>query len=695
MFEVQPSTKRAPWHRGEIMLQEKVGVAKRMEDVGARVLRDYLIDQHRQFYPQLPFIVLGTVDGDGNAWATLRANHPGFLHSPDPHRLSVALARDAGDPADRGMEDGDAIGMLGIELQTRRRNRLNGAIARSSIDGFDIVVGQSYGNCPQYIQLRDFAFAREPTELSAQNSTVLDALDARSAALIARADTFFVASYVDRQDGVDRERQVDVSHRGGKPGFVRIGEDGVLTIPDFAGNLFFNTLGNIVANSRAGLVFVDFESGDMLQLSGEAQVVLDSPDIAAFQGAERLWTFRPQRVVYRADALALRWKPRADGQSPNALMTGDWKEAAGRVRAAETSRSWRPLRVTRIVDESAGVRSFHLEPADGGGLSVHRAGQHLPIRLNIDGLERPAIRTYTLSTAPSDGRYRISVKREGLVSAYLHDSIHTGDIIEARAPDGSFTIDATENRPAVMLAAGIGITPLLAMLRHVVYEGQRKRRMRPTWLVYSAHGKAERAFDDEIGSLVAASGGAVRLVRLLSDVSGATIGEDYDLQGRIDMGLLSAVLPFNDYDFYLCGPPSFMQSVYDGLRGLNIDDTRIHAEAFGVASITRSGDMADDGPANVAPVRSSAETPVPVYFMQSAKEARWEPGAGTLLELAEARDLQPEFSCRVGSCGSCRTKVLSGAVAYVKKPTAVVADDEALICCAVPAVGETRLELDL
>jgi ferredoxin-NADP reductase/predicted pyridoxine 5'-phosphate oxidase superfamily flavin-nucleotide-binding protein len=684
----EQATKNSPWHAGEIILQQKAGVAARMKDVGSRVLRDYLIDQHRQFYPQLPFIVLGTVDGDGSAWATLRANHPGFLHSPDPHRLSVRLSRETGDPADNGMNEGDAIGMLGIELQTRRRNRLNGKIAHRTADGFDVVVGQSYGNCPQYIQLRDFGFAREPKQPTAQPSVVLDGLDDRAKALIAQSDTFFVASYVGRDNG---ERQVDVSHRGGKPGFVRIGDDGVLTIPDFAGNLFFNTLGNILTNPQAGLVFADFESGDLLQLSGEAEVILDSPEIAAFQGAERLWRFRPQRVVYRADALALRWHSRVDGQSPNSQMTGDWQEAAGRISAAELSRSWRPLRVTSVVDESTAIRSFHLEPADGSGLIPHRAGQYLPIRLTMPGADTPVIRTYTLSAAPSDGSYRISVKREGLVSSHLHDTIRIGDIIEARAPDGTFTIDAAEARPAVMLAAGIGITPLLAMLRHVVYEGFRKRRIRPTWLFYSAHSKAERAFDAEIQSLVAASGGVVRLVRLLGDVSGAATGEDYERQGWIDMGLLSAVLPFNDYDFYLCGPPGFMQSVYDGLRGLNVANERIHAEAFGVASIARSG----DGFATAVPSHPAAEVPVPVYFMQSAKEARWQPGAGTLLELAEARGLQPEFSCRIGNCGSCRTRVLSGAVAYTRTPTAAVADDEALICCSVPAAGEARLELEL
>ncbi|CCM75469.1 pyridoxamine 5'-phosphate oxidase family protein [Rhizobium mesoamericanum] len=303
----------SPWHAGEIALQQKVGAASRMAEVGGRVLRDHLIEQHRQFYPQLPFIVLGTVDADGNAWATLRANRPGFLQSPDVHTLNVRLRRDLIDPADAGMDDGKAIAMLGIELHTRRRNRLNGTIHRTEQDGFDVCVGQSYGNCPKYIQLRDFEFARDPTKPSGYDPVSFDKLDGRPAEMIAKADTFFVASYVDR----DKEgRQIDVSHRGGRPGFVRIGEDDVLTIPDFAGNLFFNTLGNILANPKAGLAFVDFENGDLLQLSGNAEVILESPEIAAFPSAERLWRFRPTRIIFRQAALPLRWRSRGDGPSP-------------------------------------------------------------------------------------------------------------------------------------------------------------------------------------------------------------------------------------------------------------------------------------------------------------------------------------------------------------------------------------------
>lgn len=298
----------SPWHAGEVAMQRSVGMAERMESIGRKVLRDYMPEQHREFYAQLPFVVLGTVDPQGRAWATLRAGRPGFLHAPGPRRLRLELAREPADPADAGLEQGDAVGMLGIELHTRRRNRLNGVVRRGPESGFALEVAQSFGNCPKYIEPREYAFVqRAPGPVVA-----LAALDRAARALIGAADTFFVASYVDT--GVDAGvvgkagRQVDVSHRGGPPGFVRIDGAGTLTIPDYAGNLFFNTLGNFLLNPRAGLVFTDFASGDVLQLSGTVELLPDVPDLGDFPGAQRLWRFTPQAIVRRPAALPLRWQ---------------------------------------------------------------------------------------------------------------------------------------------------------------------------------------------------------------------------------------------------------------------------------------------------------------------------------------------------------------------------------------------------
>jgi len=664
--------KLSVWHQGEVALQQQAGVAERMAEVGQRVIRDHMPDQHRDFYAQLPFIVAGSVDAHGDAWVTLLEGQPGFMFSPNATTLNIEARPHQGDPTAAGMHDGAPVGLLGIELHTRRRNRMNGVLHAIG-GGFRIEVEQSFGNCPRYIQLRDFHFAHDPAEPYHGEVETLIALDDAARATLAAADTFYVATYA--------ERQVDASHRGGKPGFVRVSEDGLLTIPDFNGNLFFNTLGNIHQNGKAGLLFVDYASGDTLQMSGDAEVILDSPEIAAFQGAERLWTFRPRRMVRRRAALALRWLTQADGAAPSSLMTGDWQKADERLRATERASRWRPFKVMKVVDESATIRSFHLMPDDGAGLLPHLAGQHLPIRVQLPDTDKPLMRAYTLSVAPSDGFYRISVKREGVVSRYLHDHLTAGDTLDVRAPAGDFTLDAHASRPAVLLAAGVGITPLLAMLRHLIFEGQRKQRLRPTFFFQSARSKAERPFVRELDQLRAAAHGAVTMIRVLSQTTDAEPGTDYDFAGRIDMALLSRVLPFNDYDFYLCGPPAFTQALYDGLRTYNIADDRIHAEAFGPSSLQRTRSVVTEE----KPLAPVATHSVPVKFMDSLKEARWTPDAGSLLELAEARGLSPAFSCRAGHCGSCKTQLLQGSVTYKTPPSARVAEDEVLICCALPA----------
>ncbi|MGM5018489.1 2Fe-2S iron-sulfur cluster-binding protein [Tardiphaga sp. 367_B4_N1_1] len=677
MTDTMSLSKLDIWHAGEKTIQEKVGVSAHMDELGRRIVRDYMPTQHRDFYAQIPFIALGSVDGAGDAWATFVTGKPGFISSPTAQSLDIDVVREPSDPASEGMHEGDAIGLLGIELHTRRRNRVNGIIEPSDNNAIHFDVDQSFGNCPRYIQLRDYEFVRDPRELFTGNIEEKAEIDATARRMIEAADMFFVASYVERES----RRQVDVSSRGGNPGFVRVADDGTLTIPDFAGNLFFATLGNILINGKAGLLFVDFETGDVLQMTGDARVMLDAPEIAAFQGAERLWQFNARRVVLRRGALPLRWAFRPDGWAPSTLMTGSWEQAAGRLRAAELATKWRPFKVINIVDESATVRSFHLEPTDGAGLLPHRAGQYLPIRLPIDGAEKTAIRTYTLSVAPSDHVYRISVKRDGLVSQRLHDGVNIGDVIEASAPAGEFTIDAAEARPAVLLAGGIGITPMLAMLRHVIYEGLRTLKIRPTVLFQAARSKNERPFGNELDELATSAGDAVRVIRVLGDITDAEEGPDYDAAGRIDMALLSRFMPVGDYDYYLCGPSGFMQSLYDGLRALNIADNRIHAEAFGPASLVRTVDSPATAPAR----RPPSSTSVHVVFAESAKEARWTPESGSLLDLAESRGLSPDFSCREGHCGTCRTKLLAGVVTYVKEPAAAVADDEVLICCAVPA----------
>lgn len=673
-----PTDNASAWHAGELAIQRQAGVVAQVHALGHQYIRTFMPEQHREFFPLLPFVLLAAVDPAGDVWATMRAGLPGFLGAPDAQHLSVAALREPLDPADVGMEDGNAIGLLGMDPMTRRRNRLNGIIRRSpGEEGFSIEVGQSFGACPRYITNRSCVPTRPAGQPSPQAAYAIDTLDDKARRMIRSADSLFVASYIEGKDSRDGQRQVDVSHRGGKPGFVRIDADGGLTVPEFNGNFFFNTLGNFVLNPRAGLLFVDYATGDMLQMTGVVEVILDSPEIAAFQGAERLWRFMPSKVVHRPEGLPLRWDQRPDGASPSVFLTGSWDEASARLQAQALAGQWRPFRITRATQESSTVRSLVLEAADGAAMVPHLAGQHLPLRLV--GGTLPS-RTYTLSSAPSDKAYRISVKQQGLVSQGLH-RLQEGDLVEVQSPAGAFTIDAAQRRPAVLLAAGIGITPILSMLRHLVLEGVRTRHRRPAWVFHSARTKAERAFDQEISQLVGAAEGAVRRVRVLGSGQGAQAMDDYDALGRIDLDLLQAYLPLADYDFYLCGPAGFMQSLYDGLRSLNIADERIHAESFGPSGLKRSGLAALPGHADAAPSAVAAQ----VVFSATGKQAAWNPGDGSLLEVAEQAGLAPAYGCRSGSCGTCRVKIGEGTVAYLTTPTAQVGADEALICCAVPA----------
>ncbi|OSQ38298.1 pyridoxamine 5'-phosphate oxidase family protein [Thalassospira mesophila] len=699
----------ATWHEGELALHQHMGITKKMADIGHRAIRDHMIEQHRTFFAQLPLVVLGAVDDHDDVWATIRTGHPGFMRAKNDTTLQISLPLNSNDPAQNGIANGKPVGLLGIELETRRRNRMNGTITSFGDAGFNVSVQHSFGNCPQYIRLRDHYFVAEnPGD---ENIRHTDHIDAFCQTLIKNADTFFVASYVERavdarpataQSTPNTRREVDVSHRGGNPGFVRIDNDGGLTIPDFAGNLFFNTLGNIVQTGQAGLLFADFETGTVVQMTGRAEILLNSPETTHFQGAERLWRFMPTKIIIRENALSLRWHPRDAGQSPNSLLTGSWDDAAQRARAAQMVNQWRPLEVVRLADESRTVRSFYLAPqkttaSNTAGLVPPHAGQFLPIRITMADGSTP-VRTYTLSSAPTDTYYRISVARQNGVSRHLHDTMAIGDIVETRAPQGNFGLDALSNRPVVMMAGGIGITPMIAMMHHMLYEARRARRFQPCWLFYAARSKEDRAFDRELADLETASQGMFKIIRVLSDTDNALPKQDYDASGHIDMDLLQSRLPFDDYDFYLCGPSGFMQAMYDGLRGKNIADARIHAEAFGPASLTR---MLDSSPQNAVsddtPPATISDVPVEVTFAQSDKTAHWQPDKNqTVLDLAEAAGLRPQYGCRSGNCGSCAVRIVQGEVAYASQPSASCDADSALLCCAMPATGpDTKLVLDI
>jgi predicted pyridoxine 5'-phosphate oxidase superfamily flavin-nucleotide-binding protein len=311
----------SPFHEGEMELQERAGARDMAERVGRAIIRDHMPEQHREFFENLPYLLVGSLDTSGYPWASLLVGEPGFISSPDPKTLHVAAWSNPEDRLQERLTEGKSVGLLGIELHTRRRNRMNGRIVRADERGFAVHVEQSFGNCPQYIQARTAEPAQAIPVLFDEGAL----LSARATKIIAQSDTFFIASAAKKTGENDPREGVDVSHRGGKPGFVRVAQEGGRTLieaPDFSGNFAFNTFGNIARNPKVGLLFLHFDTGNLVQLIGEATVLWDDPRIATFPGAKRLLQVRVTKGRLIEHGVPLRWSP--PKMATQLAKTGVW-----------------------------------------------------------------------------------------------------------------------------------------------------------------------------------------------------------------------------------------------------------------------------------------------------------------------------------------------------------------------------------
>jgi predicted pyridoxine 5'-phosphate oxidase superfamily flavin-nucleotide-binding protein len=306
-----------PFHRGELIAQAMAGTGT----PGVTGIRPFMPDQHRDFFALLPYLFVATTDEGGWPVTTVLTGPPGFVQSPDPVTLTVAARPREGEPGAALFAADRPFGALGLDFATRRRNRANGRITAAGKGGLTLHVLQSFGNCPQYIQTR--AVKAAPTSVAPAEAITFPTPEAL--AQIARADTMFVATNAAGQDGRLENGGVDISHRGGLPGFVKVVGD-VLIIPDFRGNRFFNTLGNLVLDPRAALLFVDFETGDLLHLQGRAEIDWEPPREGWPEGVQRQWRFKVERAWRRPAALPLRWT--FGDYSPVTLMTKAWNAAA-------------------------------------------------------------------------------------------------------------------------------------------------------------------------------------------------------------------------------------------------------------------------------------------------------------------------------------------------------------------------------
>ncbi|MDO6729729.1 pyridoxamine 5'-phosphate oxidase family protein [Marinovum sp. 2_MG-2023] len=537
--------RNAPFHSGELAAQKRAGASDIAERAGP-FIRDFMPAQHRAFFQAQPFLVVASSDAKGQVWATIVEGEDGFIQSPDPRTLTLSTQVDPSDPLAAGLGAQVDIGVVGIELATRRRNRMTGQ-TRPTPGGFAIDVRQSFGNCPKYINEREWW--REPL-IAPVEAVATDQLTQDQIARIAAADTLFIGSGRQGQQGAV-SNGFDASHRGGEAGFVRVVGPNRLRIPDYTGNNFFNTIGNLLEDPCIGLLFVDFASGGLLHVTGRASIDW-TPAEARDPSILRVIEVEIDAVIDRPAALSLRWSAKPTPASN--------------------------LIVSDKVVEAEGITSFHLTPANGTAPAPFLGGQHLPIALNIPGQASKLRRTYSLSNTSGEGHYRITVKREpaGLASQFLHDHVQIGDVIEAKPPAGDFVVPKGDG-PIILVSAGVGITPMLAMLRQLVTQGD-DREIR---FVHGTRNGRQYALRDEVDALVAARVNIEKHIFFSAPNPEDKIGLHHDAQGRITAESLLPEGIKPDAQFLLCGPLGFMMDIKSGLEQAGIGSNQIKFETFG------------------------------------------------------------------------------------------------------------------
>jgi uncharacterized protein len=309
-------TKAAPFHPGELRAQQLAGGGP-----PGFAIREAMPEQHRTFFSMLRYVLLATSDNEGWPVASIVTGPQGFVTSAEIDRLAISADAVWLDGVKPLLYPGKPVGMLGIDLSTRRRNRVNGVVGRIDDSGIHLDVTQSFGNCPKYIQVRDVEDNNSSGPSESQATQTFTELDDKALSMIANADTFFVATSSGPEEVA--EGGLDISHKGGRPGFIHM-DGNTLTIPDFVGNRYFNTLGNILIDPRAAILIVDFASGDVLHLQGTSEVLWNSEEAQQLAGAQRLWRFHVKRGWHAKQAVALRWALKE--VAPTTQATGIWAE---------------------------------------------------------------------------------------------------------------------------------------------------------------------------------------------------------------------------------------------------------------------------------------------------------------------------------------------------------------------------------
>jgi ferredoxin-NADP reductase/MOSC domain-containing protein YiiM/ferredoxin len=438
----------------------------------------------------------------------------------------------------------------------------------------------------------------------------------------------------------------------------------------------------LVSHHRPGFYFRVLEEGDVqagdaiVKLSsGEEQMTVADVDALLYlPGHTRQGLLRALRIP----ALSPGWQG-----SFRALLNEE--PGAGNAGLAATSpppawQGFRQLRVGAITRESDSAISIRFEDPTGAPLPPARAGQYLTLRVQPDDEQRPLLRNYSLSGPPDAGYYRVTVKREpgGVASGYLHTRLAVGDQLDIAAPRGTFLLDATP-APVLLISAGIGATPVLAMLQALA----QARSDREVWWLHGARDGREDPFVAESRALLASLPTARAHVCYSRPDPGDLQGRDFDTAGRLTAPLLAELNPPSDAEAYLCGPTAFMDDLSAGLSALGFDAARLHTEPFGPGTSVTPGITATHARAPHPPAGQPGAGPT-IAFARSDLTVPWSSAYGTLLELAESCDVPVRWSCRTGVCQTCETTLIAGDVDYSPDPVEPPAGGSVFICCSQP-----------
>ena len=450
----------------------------------------------------------------------------------------------------------------------------------------------------------------------------------------------------------------------------------------------------LVSHHRPGFYFRVLREGavqagdEIVQLASgqQAMTVAEIDALLYLPGHPRQRVLRALRIPalpdgWRASFQAMLGQPEVPGGA-----TGNAGLAA--VSPPPAWPGFRPLAVTAVEPESDSVESVHLADPGGGAVPPALPGQFLTLRLHVTPGAPPLLRSYSLSGAPGAGSYRISVKREprGAGSQFIHDRVHAGDDLETAAPRGTFILQPGDT-PVLLISAGVGATPVLAMLHALAAAGSG----RDIWWLHGARSRAQEPFAAESRSLVEALPSGHRHICYSRPGPGDIHGRDYQTDGRLSAPVLTALNLPRDADSYLCGPAAFMAETSAALAGLGVAGTRIHTEIFGAAPPQTPGIAAATARQPHPPAGEPGDGP-DIAFARSGLTARWDRRYASLLELAEACDVPVRWSCRTGVCHTCETPLMAGTISYTPDPVDDPADGSALICCSQP---RSDLVLDL